>query len=240
MFAVTSSTQLATSAAAGLTVLPRNARHCRRTTVRVNAASDGESSKIFTTEQLASNAASDTVPYMSTDDADPAPAATAPVAFAAAIDPADGSIAEAAPLGDDFSMLNAAMVAFKEPRAVEIINGRAAMIGWMAALFAEFSSGQSLTRQVLNTRTFTLADGVVKTSTMPAEGMFLIPVTVLLVIAASLAPQLRNANENGLNEEPKDFAMFKASSELINGRGAMIGLAALFFAEKFTNGAALF
>ena len=59
--------------------------------------------------------------------------AAAPVAFSAAIDPADGSVAEAAPLGDDMSMLNDAMIAFKEPRAVEIINGRVAMIGWMAS-----------------------------------------------------------------------------------------------------------
>ena len=55
--------------------------------------------------------------------------APAPAAFSAAIDPADGSVAEAAPLGDDMSMLNNAMVAFKEPRAIEIINGRVAMIG---------------------------------------------------------------------------------------------------------------
>merc|ERR1711966_435014 len=125
--------------------------------------------------------------------------------FSAAIDPADGSIAEAAPLGDDMSMLNDAMIAFKEPRAVEIINGRVAMIGWMAALSAEISNDQSLTRQVLNTRTFTLADGVVKTSTMPAEGMFLIPVTVLAVLAASLAPVLRGNEESGLEKAPKDF-----------------------------------
>ena len=34
--------------------------------------------------------------------------------------------------------------------------------------------------------------------------------------------------------------MFRAESEMTNGRGAMIGLVALLFAEKFTNGAALF
>jgi len=52
-----------------------------------------------------------------------------------------------------------ARLCVKEPRAVEIINGRAAMIGWMLALSAEVSNDQSLMRQVLNTRTFTLADG---------------------------------------------------------------------------------
>jgi hypothetical protein len=55
---------------------------------------------------------------------------------------------------------------FEEPRAVEIINGRAAMMGWMLALGAEVSNDQSLMRQILNTRTFTLADGVEKTTTV--------------------------------------------------------------------------
>jgi hypothetical protein len=163
-----------------------------------------------------------------------------PAAFSAAIDPADGSIAEAAPLGDDMSMLTSAMVAFKEPRAIEIINGRVAMIGWMLALQGEFANDQGLFRQVINTRTFTLADGVVKSSTFPATGAFLIPVTVLLVLAASLAPALRGNEESGLEKAPKDFSFFRAESEMTNGRGAMVGLVALLLAEKFTSGAALF
>jgi len=35
----------------------------------------------------------------------------------------------------------------------------------------------------------------------------------------------------------KDFSVFKASSEMTNGRGAMVGLVSLLLAEKFTNGA---
>ena len=137
----------------------------------------------------------------------------------------------------DRSMLNNAMVAFKEPRAIEIINGRVAMIGWMLALQGEFANDQGLFRQVINTRTFTLADGIVKSSTFPAPGMFLIPVTVL---AASLAPVLRGNEESGLEKAPKDFSIFRAESEMTNGRGAMVGLVALLIAEKFTGGAALF
>lgn len=235
MFAISSATHF--SSATALAVRPRNARHCRRTaSVRVCASEYGDRPVVFTAEQLTADAGVK-VAAESTETTGPA---SPPAAVSAAVDPADGSIAEAAPLGDDFSMFSAAMVAFKEPRAVEIINGRVAMIGWMAALVAEFADNHSLTRQVLNTRTFTLADGMVRTSTMPAEGMFLIPVTVLVVIAASLAPQLNNAEKNGLDEVPDDFAMFKASSEMINGRGAMIGLVSLFLAEKFTNGAPLF
>jgi len=236
MFAMSATT--ATQFAAVTAVRARNARHCRRTasSLRVNASADEDKPVVFTAEQLAANEAA----AAAAAETETTTVTTPPPAFSAAIDPADGSIAEGAPLGDDFSMLSAAMVAFKEPRSIEIINGRAAMIGWMVALSDELTHDQSLMRQVFNTRTFTLADGVVKTSTMPAEGMFLIPLTVLVVIAASLAPQLRNAPENGLEEVPKDFAMFKASSEMINGRGAMIGLVSLFLAEKFTGGAALF
>ena len=36
---------------------------------------------------------------------------------------------------------------------------------------------------------------------------------------------------------PKDFSVFKASSEMTNGRAAMVGLVSLALVEKFTNGA---
>ena len=232
MFAL-SSAQLTVGRVA-LAARPRAGRVARRAAaVRVRAEAE-ESAEAATTK------VADAVASADAEWAEKAEAPAAPAAFNAAIDPADGSVAEAAPLGDDMSMLNNAMVAFKEPRAVEIINGRAAMIGWMLALQNEFSHDQSLFRQVVNTRTFTLADGVVKSSTFPAVGAFLIPATVLLVLAASLAPVLRGNEESGLEKAPKDFFMFRAESEMTNGRGAMIGLVALLFAEKFTNGAALF
>jgi hypothetical protein len=231
MFAV-AATQLSTISVAALTVRPRNARHSRRAAVRVKAESDGEKKQPAMADELkAADAA--------WAEKNAAPVA-APAFKSARIDPADGSIAEAAPYGDDLSGLTNALVAFKEPRAIETINGRAAMIGWMLALNAEFTNNQSLFRQVINTRSFTLADGVEKSSTFPAGGAFLIPVTVLFVLAASLAPILRGNDESGLEKAPKDFFMFKASSEMTNGRGAMIGLASLLFVEKFTNGAALF
>ena len=57
---------------------------------------------------------------------------------------------------------------------------------------------------------------------------------------ASLAPVLRGNEESGLEKAPKDFSIFRAESEMTNGRGAMVGLVALLIAEKFTGGAALF
>ena len=248
MFAVAPGTLPAIRAPAGRRL--GASRPARGAALRVDAVRRGDYI-IFTADELQrglpvrfedlEEVAAAAVPSEATPAASPAAAPIPePVAFKAVVDPADGSVAEAAPLGDDFSMLSAAMVAFKEPRAVEIINGRAAMIGFMAALSSELFDDRSLTRQVINTRTFTLADGVVKSSTFPAVGAFLIPATVLFVLAASLAPVLRGNEESGLEKAPKDFFMFKAESEMTNGRGAMIGLVALLFAEKFTNGAALF
>ena len=228
MFAL--STSRIVGSAVKLSVKSRVVRARRAASIRVRA--EGEAEKVAVVEDMAADAA------WTETAAEKEP--VSPAAFSAAIDPADGSVAEAAPLGDDMSMLNDAMIAFKEPRAVEMINGRAAMIGWMVALYVEFTKNQSLFHQVINTRTFTLADGVVKSSTFPAPGMFLIPVTVLAVLAASLAPVLRGNEESGLEKAPKDFGPFRAEAEMTNGRGAMVGLVALLLAEKFTNGAALF
>jgi len=228
MFALTTSTF---AAPARVALRAKAAKSARRAVVKTRA--EGESSETPTT-------VADAVTAADAEWTEKAEAPAAPAAFSAAIDPADGSVAEAAPLGDDLSMINNAMVAFKEPRAIEIINGRVAMIGWMLALQGEFANDQGLFRQVINTRTFTLADGVVKSSTFPATGAFLIPVTVLAVLAASLAPTLRGNEESGLEKAPKDFSIFRAESEMTNGRGAMVGLVALLIAEKFTGGAALF
>jgi len=235
MFAMSATTT--TQFAAVTAVRARNARHCRRVVAMVTKASAEEGSSTTTPT---TTPAAEELKAADAEWTEKAAATEAPAAFSAAIDPADGSVAEAAPLGDDLSMLNSAMAAFKDGRSIEMINGRVAMIGWMAALYGEFDHDQSLFRQVINTRTFTLADGVVKSSTFPAPGMFLIPVTVLFVLAASLAPTLRGNEESGLEKAPKDFFMFKAESEMTNGRGAMIGLVSLLLAEKFTNGAALF
>jgi hypothetical protein len=232
MFALSATNAI--SARAVLAARPRASARSLRRAVSVTPRAEGESSADAETK------VADAVSAADAEWAEKASEPAAPAAFSAAIDPADGSVAEAAPLGDDMSMLNDAMVAFKDARAVEIINGRAAMIGWMLALQGEFAHDQSLFRQVVNTRTFTLADGVVKSSTFPAVGAFMIPAVVLLTLAASLAPVLRGNEESGLEKAPKDFGPFKAESEMTNGRGAMIGLVALLFAEKFTNGAALF
>ena len=159
---------------------------------------------------------------------------------AAAIDPADGSVAEAAPLGDDSQLLDDAVKVFSDATAVEMINGRVAQIGWMAALYTEITQNKSLWNQVFSTRTFTLADGVSDTVTYPGAGLFLAPFVGLVVLAASLAPVLKKASPDGVTAPGNALGPFKPEAELTNGRGAMVGLVALVLAEKFTHGNPLF
>merc|ERR1712216_727668 len=145
----------------------------------------------------------------------------------AAIDPADGSVAEAAPLGDDSQLLDDAVKVFSDATAIEMINGRVAQIGWMAALYNEITQNKSLWSQVFSTRTFTLADGVSDTVTYPGAGLF-------------LAPVLKKASPDGVTAPGNALGPFKPEAELTNGRGAMVGLVALVLAEKFTHGNPLF
>eukprot|EP00227_Mantoniella_beaufortii_P011596 CAMPEP_0197574856 /NCGR_PEP_ID=MMETSP1326-20131121/452_1 /TAXON_ID=1155430 /ORGANISM="Genus nov. species nov., Strain RCC2288" /LENGTH=232 /DNA_ID=CAMNT_0043137513 /DNA_START=90 /DNA_END=788 /DNA_ORIENTATION=- len=228
MFAMSTTSSFA---AATATVAVRPRLTARRAANVVRRAADEGAPKISTSDAI-NTANEEWTAQVVEDSGDEAPA----FKFSAEIDPADGTIAYAAPLGDDQALFSGAMLAFKEPRAVEIINGRVAMLGWMAALGAEVFDQHSLSRQMFTSRTFTLADGVIDTVTSPAAGLFLIPAIVMAVLAASLAPVLRNNAENGLNEVPQDFGPFKASSEMTNGRAAMVGLAALMLAENFTGG----
>ena len=98
--------------------------------------------------------------------------------------------------------------------APEITNGRLAMIGFLAAVGAELSSGESVLRQLGDEPT-------------------LINMTFLLFIAASLIPAFTNT-------KPQAFGPFTPNAELLNGRAAMIGFAALLGVEFMNNGAALF
>lgn len=151
------------------------------------------------------------------------------------IDPLDGSIQYGKALGntgDD--LLSNAMAVFSGGKASEVINGRAAMIGFTAALMAELTSGQSVFSQMWNVR-----DVGVKTLLLPKLGFFLIPATVVVVMLSSFAPQFRGAKENGLNVPSSPLGPFTPSAETINGRAAMIGLVALVSIEAIS-GSALF
>merc|ERR1711966_149574 len=156
--------------------------------------------------------------------------AQAPRAMQAMIDPADGSVAEAAPLGNDTQLLDDAMKVFTNPTAIEMINGRVAQIGWMAALYTEITQNKSLWGQVFSTSTVTY----------PGAGLFLAPFCAVVILAASLAPVLKKSSPDGVTAPGNTLGPFRPEAELTNGRGAMVGLVALVLAEKFTNGNPLF
>ena len=106
-------------------------------------------------------------------------------------------------------------MAFSGP-APETINGRLAMLGFAGALGAELSSGESVAAQF---------SGVDQPWILYFAALFAV---------ASLVP----LTKQGIDENAK-FGPFTAAAEKLNGRAAMIGLAALLAIEN-SNGAALF
>merc|ERR1712174_42473 len=103
-------------------------------------------------------------------------------------------------------------MAFSGP-APETINGRLAMLGFIAALGAEAASGETVFQQI----------GDAEPSILFAFIMF---------AAASLIPTLK-----GVKKEK--FAFFSPEAEMLNGRAAMIGFA-LLLAIEAKSGSAFF
>lgn len=104
------------------------------------------------------------------------------------------------------------LMAFNGP-APETINGRLAMLGFVAAVGAELASGKGVLSQI-------------------GQEPTLITLTFVLFAAASLVPLLKNDKE-------ERFGIFTPKAELINGRAAMLGFASLLVVEA-VKGSALF
>jgi hypothetical protein len=106
------------------------------------------------------------------------------------------------------------MMAFSGP-APELINGRLAMIAFVAALGAELSTGEGVLRQWSDEPTGVL-------------------LTMVTFAVASLIPML----SQGARRD--QFAFFSPAAEMLNGRAAMIGFASLIAVEALRGGSALF
>jgi hypothetical protein len=88
------------------------------------------------------------------------------------------------------------------------------MLGFVAALGAELSSGESVLKQF---------------GEIPGPMIFIFA----LFTTASLVPYVKNGSDR------PTFGPFTATAEMINGRAAMIGFASLLIAEG-VRGSALF
>ena len=123
---------------------------------------------------------------------------------------------------------------FADPGSVEMINGRVAQVGWMMALYYEFTKNETVWEQVIKTRTFTLVDGTVDTVTYPGAGFFVLQIVAGLIVTGSLFSKLKSIDKDA------EFGPFTKRAELINGRGAMVGLVSMVTIEHFNEGIALF
>ncbi|XP_074279938.1 early light-induced protein 2, chloroplastic-like [Silene latifolia] len=105
------------------------------------------------------------------------------------------------------------LLAFGGP-APERINGRLAMIGFVAAVAVELSSGTDLLNQISN-----------------GGGQWFLGTSILLSVA-SLVPLFK-----GKRAEAKTDGLMNSDAEIWNGRFAMLGLVALAFTEYVKGGA---
>ncbi|CAN1129019.1 Early light-induced protein 1, chloroplastic [Linum perenne] len=103
--------------------------------------------------------------------------------------------------------------AFSGP-APERINGRLAMVGFVAALAVELSKGQDVFSQI--------SEGSGSSWFLLISGLF---------TAASLIPMF-----GGVTAESKSDGLMTSDAEIWNGRFAMLGLVALAFTEYVKGG----
>ncbi|KAF8412615.1 hypothetical protein HHK36_000584 [Tetracentron sinense] len=104
------------------------------------------------------------------------------------------------------------VLAFSGP-APERINGRLAMIGFVAAIAVELSKGEDLFTQLAN------------------GGILWFVGTSIVLSVASLIPLLK-----GISVQSKSEGVMTSDAEMWNGRFAMLGLVALAFTEYMTGG----
>lgn len=97
----------------------------------------------------------------------------------------------------------------------EVINGRLAMLAFVAAAGAEFATGFTAVQQL-------------------REAPALVGVTFVVFIIASLIPIFR-----GISPASKSNGPWTPTAELLNGRAAMLGFVALL-ATEWAKGAAVF
>lgn len=144
--------------------------------------------------------------------------AAEPVASTPSPSPAAAAPKAPTPEPED-SLLSSVLAAFGDRRAIETINGRVAMLGFVDAISAEQATHATLIEQ------------------LPAAFG-----SVALITLASLAPKLRAnpiAPRDGITEDAEAFFVFRSDAERLNGRAAMVGITAWALIEAVSGTAAL-
>lgn len=156
------------------------------------------------------------------------------------LDPADGTVAYGGPMGEDGTEnLNSFGESFFNWRSAEILNGRVGMVGFLSALLVELDSHVSLSKQVVNTRTFALLDETTRTVSYPNTGFYLAVLSAVVIVVASYVPKFKGVEDNGMDKPPSakvvdgHIARFTPDIEMLNGRAAMMGIIALYITEMF-------
>ncbi len=125
------------------------------------------------------------------------------------------SASAAAPVGTEEPEMELFKVMGFGGPAPEVINGRAAMVGFLAAVGAELATHDSVFKQ--------MGEGGL-------GGMLFV---FAAVTAASFAPLARgkSVQETFLKKNPASVGPFNVDAEMLNGRAAMLGLITLLVLE---------
>ena len=140
-----------------------------------------------------------------------------------------------APAAEEVAAPAAAVAAPKSflMESQELVNGRAAQVGFLAAVGVEvFGSGASLPQQLF---TATTTAGVESTG-FNGLGFMCLGFTAAMVTMGTLAPGLLMEEGKPVG---KGFGPFQKDAEVANGRAAMMGFLTLFIVES-VKGSALF
>ena len=101
------------------------------------------------------------------------------------------------------------------------------MLGVIAAAISEVVTGQTVWSQIAGK----YVDGEIVERAHGTSTLYFFAIVVIFTMA-SLAPKLMVEDDTKtLQPSDKEFGPFKASAELLNGRAAMLGFAALLGVE---------
>jgi hypothetical protein len=113
----------------------------------------------------------------------------------------------------------------------QLINGRAAMVGFVSAIAGEIITKKEAFELLFPAK---MVSGV-PTHVIDAQNFSLMAFVIAVSTLGTITPKFTQDNF----DESREFAIFKTNSEMLNGRAAMIGIISLLVAENFM-GHALF